>query len=251
MTTVQHLTAATDSGTDAVYLAMRYRQGERKHYSLQLPLAEVLRFLPKPDPDEPFEGNRAVNLPHALGFADYVWSNPNWVSPAVLIRVGNGEIRESGEPHAIEAQKTTLVNITLPRKITDDLAALKILDGQHRTLGIYEAYKKLQGELSETRRWHALAAEQDNPAAAAQASEKLERLREIEARFLAECISLDIAIVENGQAHQMFVDIADNAKGISRDFRVVLDQRSVVNRIATHLLEHHNLLKGRVFDGQT
>jgi hypothetical protein len=68
-------------------------------------------------------------------------------------------------------------------------------------------------------------------------------------RFLNECISVDIAVVQNGRAHQMFVDIADNAKGISRDFRVVLDQRQVVNRIATRLTKEHELLKGRVWDG--
>src|SRR4051794_14143470 len=99
MSTVQSLATNTSAGQDAVYLAVRYRQGGRRHYSIQLPLAEVLRFLPKPDPTEPFEGNRAVNLPHALGFADYLYSNENWVSPAVLIRIGKGEIHESGEAH--------------------------------------------------------------------------------------------------------------------------------------------------------
>jgi hypothetical protein len=47
----------------------------------------------------------------------------------------------------------------------------------------------------------------------------------------------------------MFVDIADNAKGISRDFRVVLDQRQVVNRITSRLTKEHELLKERVWDG--
>ena len=38
---------------DAVFIATKYSQGGRRHYSLQLPLEQIINFLPKPDPDKP------------------------------------------------------------------------------------------------------------------------------------------------------------------------------------------------------
>ena len=49
----------------------------------------------------------------------------------------------------------------------------------------------------------------------------------------------------------MFVDIADNAKGVNPDFTTNLDQRDVINRMASDLIDNHPLLKGRVELGQS
>jgi hypothetical protein len=241
----------TTPGSDAIYVATKYRQGGRMHYNLQIPISQILRIVPKPNPDRPEDGNRAVNLKHAESFGLYLRENSNWVSPAVMLRAAPGDIRETGEPVESDSQRTSLVNVMLPPKVTDELAALRILDGQHRTFGIYDAYEGLLAEREESHRVARLADEQDRLEVASRARDRASQLDDVLRRFVEECISIDIAVVEDRDAHQMFVDIADNAKGISRDFRVVLDQRSVSNRIATHLMEHHSLLKNRSWDGQT
>src|SRR5256885_1098598 len=105
---LQGLARETGTGSDAVYLASKYHQGGRTHYSLQLPLAQVIRLLPKPNPEEPFEGNRAVNENHARGFAEYLLTKPDWVSPAVMVRISEGDIREADDlkPITLPAQKS-------------------------------------------------------------------------------------------------------------------------------------------------
>ena len=247
---VKSLASSTTAGSDAEYLANRYVQGGRVHYSLQIPLARIVQHLPKPDPAEPFDKNRAVDAKHATSFAGYLRDNPRWVSPAVMLRAAQGDIEEVSEPVGLPAQQTSLVNVRLPRKVTDRLAALEILDGQHRTLGVYEAFTALQTDIAEARRVIRMAEDQDLPQVAETARTNLASLEDVQRRFSEECISLDVAIVEDDGAHHMFVDIADNAKGISRDFRIVLDQRQVINRIATNLMDHHSLLRNRTWDGQ-
>jgi hypothetical protein len=249
-TPLSELAQNTKGAQDAVLLATKYTQGGRTHYSLQLPLEQIINFLPKPDPDKPFEGNRAVDRTHATKFGSYVRENVNWVSPAIMVRAGENAVLEDGLSADVGVQRIRLVHVTLPKKLTDQIAALLILDGQHRVFGIYDAYVAVLEELGQKEQAIRNAEKHEQePEVLQDLYSQRESLVEQRDRFLNECISVDIAVVQNGRAHQMFVDIADNAKGISRDFRVVLDQRQVINRIATRLTKEHELLKGRVWDG--
>ena len=59
-------------------------------------------------------------------------------------------------------------------------------------------------------------------------------------------VSIDILIVDDPDAYkQVFVDIADNAKGVTRTLGVRFDRRKVVNR-ALPLVMEHSLVEGRV-----
>ena len=76
------LEAPSGYSTHDEYFAMRFNQGERVVYSVDLSVPQLVATLPKPDPDRPQEGNRRINLSHARGFAEYVQERSNWVALA-------------------------------------------------------------------------------------------------------------------------------------------------------------------------
>src|SRR4051812_50038794 len=67
-------------------LATRYNRGAtRSILNIALPLHLIPSHLPKPDPDEPFEGNRRVDLAHARKFARYWRGDKNRTAPPPLL----------------------------------------------------------------------------------------------------------------------------------------------------------------------
>ena len=109
------------------------------------------------------------------------------------------------------------------------------MDGQHRTLGTFLALDEVNAVISQAR--DGIEAAENNGDAQMQAHEtkRLDRAVEQRERLNREHVSVDLAIVSTKQGAQMFVDIADNAKGVNPDFTSVLDRRDVVNRIAADL----------------
>src|SRR5262245_53460569 len=88
------LAERTAAPADARLLAMRYRQGGRIHYSIQLPVSAIVSYLPKPDPEKPFPGNRNVDAKHGNEFGAYLRANANWASPAIMVRTPAEHIQE-------------------------------------------------------------------------------------------------------------------------------------------------------------
>src|SRR6478609_7869176 len=67
-------------------LVTRYNRGHgRSIFVIALPLHLIPSHLPKPDPEEPFPGNRTVDLPHARKFAHYWMSREDWACPPILL----------------------------------------------------------------------------------------------------------------------------------------------------------------------
>src|SRR5262245_4082637 len=135
------------------YYATKYEQGGRIVYSIDLSLASVAATMPRPDPAKPTPGNRRVKESHARGFGQYVRENENWVAPALLLR----------SPDIFEFQKekdvagTQFGILAIPRLARTDL---RILDGQHRILGLHYAIEDIASEL-EKQRGLAAAAKKD------------------------------------------------------------------------------------------
>jgi hypothetical protein len=126
-------------------------------------------------------------------------------------------------------------------------ADLRILDGQHRTLGIHTAIRRISGELEKKR--GLLAAAQKNgedTAVAEQIQASITDLLSQRERFAKERISVQVFVEDDIKGfHQMFYDIADNALGITGSVRARFDTRKVVNR-AVEEVALHPLLAGRV-----
>lgn len=233
------LRTMTGYDTEDRYYATRYAHGARTVYSIDLSLAAAAANLPRPDPTKPTEGNRQVNESHARGFGEYVRKNARWVAPALLLR--------APDIFKFEVEKeiggTEFGILTLPRLARTDL---RILDGQHRILGLQYAVQDIADELAEKRSLLTAAREQGNAEVERQLRTEVRRLEDQRERLNRERISVQIYVEDQEAAYkQMFVDIADNALGITSTIRARFDHRKVVNRALGSVIRHP-LLESRV-----
>jgi hypothetical protein len=227
------MTQMTGYDTEDRYYATRYPQGGRDVFAIDLPLDVVAATMPRPDPTKPTPGNRRVKESHARGFAQYVRENEDWVSPALLLRAPEGVLRFERKD-AIGGSEFGV--LALPRLARTDL---RILDGQHRILGICYAVDELAAEVEKCRGLIAAARRQGNADLEHHHQKEFARLEKQRERLRQECISAQIQIEDDPQAFmQMFVDIADNALGITGAIRSRFDSRKVVNRALDDVLKH-------------
>jgi hypothetical protein len=219
--------------TDLTYYATRYRQGGRLVYSVDLSLDQVRNLVPKPDPATPTPGNRGIRPAHAQGFADYLREQAGWVAPAMILR----SPASYGFTAIREVSGTEFGTVAIPRLSLD---SLRILDGQHRILGIHLAAEGIAADEEKAQRRLDAARRQDPGGSTEHAArEDIGRLRAQSDRLARERISVQI-FVESDQAEyqQMFVDIADNALGITASVKSRFDTRKVVNRALETVLDH-------------
>lgn len=230
----------TGYSTHDTYFATRYTQGDRVFYSVDLSLPELIALVPAPDPDKPPTENRRITPGHAKKFAEYVLTREDWVCPPMLLRVAHGEF----EFESIKKIGGTDLGLLAIPKLARH--SLHITDGQHRVLGFHWAWEKLDADIEKAREHLARAKRADDPALVAGADRNLKRLIKLRERLAAQRIGLDMIVVDDpAKYHQVFVDIADNALGISRAVSVRFDRRKVVNR-ALETVMTHPLLVGRV-----
>ncbi len=226
--------------------ATKYSQGGRIQFHVNVPVFQVSRLVQKPDPSHPLEGNRKVDESRAKKFAQYVRKKPDWVAPAIIVRTDG--VKLDFQSKMDFPNGTSWGILSIPHEL---LQKLPLLDGQHRSLGVAIAeddardqIRKLEVEIDRAkgREDQALRVKELNSQIAAEKA-ILERLR-------AEHFSVDIVEVSTEAAKQIFVDIANNAKGVNPDYTTVLDQSDVVNRIAVDVMRSHRLLIDNVEHGQ-
>jgi hypothetical protein len=221
------------------YLATRYAQGDRQVYDFELPLNAIPQIFPVPDPDRPTLGNRRVKPGHARDFAKYVREQQEWVAPAILMRA----------PDIFSFDATThLAGVSfgvlgVPRSSRNDI---RIIDGQHRILGLYYAVEDVARELDEARNAMAAAKRDENAELAAHYKKIVDGLEHQRRRLATEFLAVQVHIETDQERYeQMFYDVADNALGISGAVKVRFDSRKVMNRALDAILRHA-LLKDRV-----
>lgn len=233
------------SGYDTAdrFLASRYMQGGRSVFTVDLSLTQVAAYIPAPDPDRPTEGNRKIRLAHAEGFGRYIRTNANWVAPALLLRAPTGLLEFEKVDLGSDIGGIEFGTLSIPRLARTDL---HIVDGQHRILGIHLALEAIAKELDEGRGHLRRAESQGEPAVVQSAKVKVRKLEEERRRLDRERISIQVILIEDPvEYRQVFVDIADNALGITNAVKVRFDSRKVVNRSLLDVLEHP-LLRGHV-----
>jgi len=232
--------ALTGYDPDIRFYATRYRQGERTVFSVDLSLTQIAQLLPAPDPANLTEGNRRIKESHAKAFGDYVRKQRQWVAPALVLR--GPDIFDFDSRESIGG--TEFGVISFPRLASTDL---RILDGQHRILGIHLAIQGIANDLEKARSGLAAAKRNGSESAVLQQFQnKIDQLNAQRERFAQERTSLQIFIEDDQIAYkQMFFDIADNALGITSSVRARFDSRKVVNRSLEDVMRHA-LLKGRV-----
>lgn len=233
-------TVVTGYDPELKFYATKYRQGGRIVFSLDLSLAQIASLLPAPDPKVTAAGNRAIRVPHAASFATYVRTRHDWVIPAIVLRAP--AMFDFEELTSIEGAEFGI--ISFPRLAQTDL---RILDGQHRILGIHMAIKGIADDLDKARSAMATARKDDsNEAVINMFKEQIDELTGQRQRFDLERVSIQIFVEDEQSAfHQMFYDITDNALGIPGSVRVRFDTKKVVNRVLQSAMLHP-LLVGRV-----
>lgn len=227
--------------------ATKYMQGGRIQYHIAVPVAEMARLIvQRPDPNRPLPGNRKVDAKRAMDFAKYILTNDDWISPAIIVRVPKHEVSFESRHDFPDGTAWGVLRIPL-----DVLTEIVLLDGQHRTLGIFDALEGINNRIKRLRETiSGLKDQLADPVAIRKEEKRLEDDINIRKRLSEEHISIDIAEVGENQAKQMFGDINNNAKGVNPDFKAFLDQRDIVNRIAVELMENHVLLQDKVEIGQ-
>jgi DNA-sulfur modification-associated len=233
------------SGYDTAdrFLASRYRQGERIVYTIDLSLTQVAAYIPAPDPDRPTEGNRKIRVAHAEGFGNYIREKKNWVAPALLLRAPTGLLHFEKFDLGRDIGGIEWGTLSIPRLARTDL---HIVDGQHRILGIHRALESIAKELDEARGHLRRAEAAGEPSVVQSARVKVRKLEEERRRLDTERISIQVVLIEDPvEYRQVFVDIADNALGITSAVKVRFDSRKVVNRSLAEVLEHP-MLRGHV-----
>ncbi|WP_439681779.1 DNA sulfur modification protein DndB [Embleya sp. MST-111070] len=227
------LSKPQDSST---YLAIRTVQGGRVVYSTRVPLLDLPTILPVPDPANVDPDNRKVDRLHAKHFGEYLDSKQDWIAPALLARDSGGCLFEKVD------EQGAVGYLTVPWAL-GGISPLRTIDGQHRVLGvsieklrITDAIAGLDRELSR----------RVSPEKALKIEADRTRLVGRMERLKAEYVGLDIYVEPDPiKAQQMFVDVADNAKGISSAVRARFDSYKVANRTLSDVIDHP-LLKGRV-----
>lgn len=120
---------------------------------------------------------------------------------------------------------------------------LKIIDGQHRILGVDIALRDLQLELDRVD--DARARERDDETRN-ELDARAGQLAAERARFSNEHLSVQIYVEDRPVGYeQMFFDVADNALGINQAIKVRFDSRKTVNRTLDEACKHA-LLRNRV-----
>jgi hypothetical protein len=233
------MTDVTGYDADERFYATRYRQGERVVFSLDLSLTQIASLIPPPKAGQAAEGNRMVKEAHAKAFGDYVREKTDWVAPALVLRapdIFKFDVRET-------IGGTEFGVLAFPKMAATDL---RILDGQHRILGIHLAIQGIANDIERARSAVAAAKRNGEPAVVVATQARVDELMAQRERFARERTSLQIFVEDDQQAYrQMFFDIADNALGITSSVRARFDSRKVVNRSLEEVMKHA-LLKGRV-----
>ena len=234
---VSELTGYSDAD---VYVATCYRQGGRDVFSIDLGLDRVTNLVKEPDPDKPTEANRRVDLAHAQGFAKYLLGRSDGVIPTLLLRAPS-------EAFAFEQLRpigdTVWGKLSIPKLAREDV---HIIDGQHRILGMHIAQREITQELNDVRSRRAVAHRDNDDAQYNHWNKKVGELEALRKRFAQERVSVQIVMVDDQTEYQqIFVDIADNAKGIAQSIRARMDSTKVVNR-SLEKVAQHDLIAGRV-----
>ncbi|WP_371590880.1 DNA sulfur modification protein DndB [Streptomyces sp. NBC_00470] len=237
------MTLTIDTGTlsgvvrSSTYLAMHSVQGGRDVYSVRIPLHDLTQIVPVPDPNFVDADNRRVHVRHAKEFGQYL-ASPHWVAPTLLARDAGSCVFSP-----LPGSDGQVGYLQIPWT-SSGMSMLLTIDGQHRILGVELEIKATAAKIQEIER--ALLKKGVRKDRATKLQREKEELTGHMHRLRAESVGVDIYMEpDSALARQMFVDVADNAYGISAAVRSRFDSSRVANRTLDSVLKH-DLLRGRI-----
>jgi hypothetical protein len=225
------------------FWAERYPQDRFSFVSFKLPVETIINgMIQKPDPDKPEAANRRMTKAHAVAFGDYVRNHRSAFIPPLFVWATNDEIGfETNNDIASPGFGIDFGLASLNRA-----ARLRILDGQHRTFGLYDTVEKLNQAI-DTAEAALRAGESNTPDLVPELKKKLEHLKGNRARVLGMVVEVTVAVVGGrDDAKQLFVDMADNQKGMNPTVTAGFDRRKMYNRVAADISENEASLAGLI-----
>lgn len=222
------------SATDD-YIAQKSEQGGRKHYLIVLPLPQVVTTMPIPDPAVPFDDNREVKASHARNFAEYVRTHAHWHAGCLTIRTLSGAT--TFEPfEGAQVGNLQFGVLKVPRNAR---GIFKIIDGQHRILGIKYLLDSLAEDLMNATSSLAKAERVGSVKSVIEQFEReIKNIKKVQERVESDCIAIELVVEDDTElAKQIFVDVANHALGVRKAITAVFDQTKVVNRALNELLD--------------
>ena len=221
------------------YIAQKTPQGRRTHYLISMPIVQIPTVLPVPDPSVVLDDNREITPSHAKAFAAYVRRNENWHSGPLTVRTSSDVVTFEPFPNG-EYGPLSIGVLRVPR---NSRSGFRIIDGQHRILGIDTMLKDINDDLLKRRA--DLRGAKDSfalPQVLKQYEDKVDVLVRQLSRAQSETLAIDMVVEDDpDRARQIFVDVANNQLGISKSVTARFDSRKVVNRALKIMLTDPNI----------
>ncbi|WP_291382953.1 DNA sulfur modification protein DndB [Demequina sp.] len=197
----------------------RHQRGGIEVFVVSLPIGELGRCLPIPDPSHKFPDNRTVDRAHAESFADYWMSNTCGATPPLLPdTVSMLADAFSAVGHVGE------VELGLLQMPSDVNGVLAILDGQYRTLGWDIAGNRIASALRSSEKTLERAHLLGDSRAMKYAESRLHGYRGLAKRLATEHITAETYLgVPGDESRQFYTDIATNAEGITKSTTTAFD----------------------------
>lgn len=217
--------------------AQRFQQGGRTAYSLVMGLGILDGNVPPFVNAERIDNANRRFLPkHSKNIADYVYGKEDWVLGAILLGIDPDAIEFVAYEDEDGQSSATLGFIRIP--LDGGTSSIKILDGQHRRMGIRSVRERLRHEIQQA---EVQSSRNGNDRSLKQLEIMSERLDEM---------AIPVMIYEEANTQdlrRMFSDLAQT-RNIDAATKTRFDDRDPFNRAAVELVElgRSALLSGRV-----
>lgn len=248
------MTSLSGYTTTSEFWATRFTQINLQELSIHLTIDQITSgFLPRPDPAERLDHNRAIKPAHAEKFAQYLLRGAEddtgkWsvIVPALSLFTN---------PLGVEFTPNTdfqAGDIEFGILSIEKSSPVHIWDGQHRTLGAYIAVERKNKEIADLSHLQAKATADGDSSKASDLGEKVKQAKDERRRLGSIVIPTSIALeTDKEKIAELFADVADNAKGINATALARLDHRNVFNRVASSMFggeDGWDLLVDRIDD---
>ena len=234
--------------SEDAFIATRKRMGGRWVIHIDMSISQLVLGVEAPPVGVPQEDNREVQLARCNAFRDYVDENPHWGCSSLMLWCPEGTVRFEpiDEINDLISPGVQVGILHVPR---NSRLSIRILDGQHRIKGFHLWVEKVNTGMGKARDHLARARENGDLDLIEEAKIRVKAANASLARIEKEYVGVDLAEVNTAkEAKQVFADIANNAKGMTKALTTGFDTSKIVNRVtqAIVLESPHPVLDGRV-----
>jgi hypothetical protein len=234
--------------SEDAFIATRKKMGGRWVIHIDMSISQLVLGVEAPPVGVPQQDNREVLLSRCKDFAAYVDDNQHWGSPSLMLWCPDHTVRF--EPlediNKLIGNGVQVGILYVPR---NSRLSIRILDGQHRIKGFHLWVEAKNAARTKAIEHLGRARELKDDTLISEAKHRLQGTEQGLQRIEREYIGVDLIEVNTAkEAKQVFADIANHAKGMTKALTTGFDTSKMVNRVTQRLVLEapHPLLDGRV-----